>query len=95
MKISLQQMRLTGINKKYWLTQLQTFADRFPSTIYHHIDFGKQDSRGAFTITFVDQCGCVPHQESFESKDHMLGFVAGVNASYQTYGIIHQLLGKN
>jgi len=80
MKIQLCNMRLSGNDKRYYESRLQEFADLLPSTLDRDIasvQFGKQDTRGGFSITLVDQSGCVPMQKFFDNKSEMLGFVIG------------------
>ena len=80
MKIQLCNMRLSGNDKRYYESRLQEFADLLPSTLDRDIacvQFGKQDLRGGFSITLVDQSGCVPMQKFFDNKSEMLGFVIG------------------
>lgn len=41
------------------------------------IDFGKQDIRGAPSITIFDERHCVPHQQHFASNNEMIAFMQG------------------
>lgn len=93
MKMSLQQIRITGQNKTYWLRELQIFADRFDNTDTTRIEFGRQDSRGGISISFFGENGCINNQHFCESKDLMLGFVNGVNISHEDYSFIAKHLG--
>lgn len=83
MKINTPHMRLSGIDKNYYLKQLQTFADSFDPNEISAADFGKQDTRGGYSICLFDTRGCVPSQKFFSSKDEMLGYVVGVNEARQ------------
>jgi len=78
-KIRLANIRLPKDDKNYWLNQLQSFADRLDSAQISAVEFGKQDIRGANSITLVDHRHCVPFQMHFSSKDAMLGYVQGSN----------------
>lgn len=78
MKFS-QNLRLSGVQKTYWLNQLQEFANSFASLQVKCIEFGKQDARGFPSITVVDHNSCVPRQHHFGSKKELLAFVQGYN----------------
>lgn len=80
-------LRLSGINKAYWLNQLQEFANTFASMQVKSVQFGKQDSRGCPSITIVDHNGCVPRQHHFESKKELLAFVSGFNMARSKYNV--------
>ena len=85
----INHMRLNGDYKHYWNNQLKEFSDFFvgklwgsshPRTITE-VQFGKQDTRGGFSIALIDQKHCIPRQKHFSSKDALLGFVEGWNMS--------------
>ena len=80
MEILICNMRLTS-EKPYWTNQLQRFADSISREDIIEVQFGKQDMRGGFSITLIDNRHCVPRQRFFESKQAMLGFVEGWNSS--------------
>lgn len=82
MKISICNMRITGIDKNYYENQLQEFANKFNSKVIKSVAFGKQDIRGGFSITLFDHRHCVPQQKFFNSKDELLGFVVGCNTFF-------------
>jgi len=75
--MDLCNIRITGRDKEYWLSQLQEFANKFNADKVSCVQFGKQDIRGGISITVVDKNHCVPCQKFFKSKDEMLGFVVG------------------
>ncbi len=83
MKQTISSMRLTGIDRNYYAHQLQEFADNIPVLLKRDdivsVCFGKQDSRGALSITLFDDKHCVPMQKHFDSKAELLGYVCGVN----------------
>lgn len=83
MKMSTNSMIL-GKEKPYLKNQLMTFAesmaDKFNDTI--EVCYGKQDSRGALSITLFNSRHCVDHQKHFSSKDELLGFVIGYNSAH-------------
>jgi len=82
-------MRLNGNAKPYWENQLEEFATRFVGSLYGshsqrtiiQVQFGKQDTRGGFSICLIDERHCIPKQKYFKSKDALLGFVEGWNMS--------------
>lgn len=74
-------IRLPKENKVYWENQLIMFCKHFDETQISGIDFGKQDIRGAFSITLFDHRSCVPRQLHFVNKDALLGYVQGFNES--------------
>jgi len=49
------------------------------------IAFGKQDMRGAPSITMFDERHCVPYQKHFGSNKEMLAFMQGFVASFQNF----------
>jgi len=75
------RLRLPKINILYWLNQLKEFADYQCEGInVSYIEFGKQDSRGAYSICWYNSKDIVIKQVHFESKDMMLGFIQGCNS---------------
>lgn len=78
MKIQLANIRITGQDKNYWLSQMQKFADKFNDTITE-VQFGRQDIRGGISITLFDNRHCIPKQKFFSSKGEMLGYIEGIN----------------
>ena len=88
-KFVLCHMRLNGNAKPYWENQLEEFATRFVGSLYGshsqrtiiQVQFGKQDTRGGFSICLIDERHCIPKQKYFKSKDALLGFVEGWNMS--------------
>ena len=79
----LYSMRITGENKNYYLNQLQEFSNNM-STKFHNVasvEFGKQDTRGTFSICVLNISGCVAHQKFFDSKAALLSFVSGYNSA--------------
>tara|TARA_R110002051_G_scaffold260694_1_gene320492 strand:- start:672 stop:968 length:297 start_codon:yes stop_codon:yes gene_type:complete len=87
MTYQINHMRLTGQNKYYWQNQLKEFASRFAGhqwgknskTNIIKVQFGKQDTRGGFSICLVDDKHCIPRQKTFETKQALLGFIQGWN----------------
>lgn len=57
---------------------IEKYNSIFPDKIITAIEFGKQDIRGAPSITLVDDRNCVPHQRHFNSYPEMLAFIQGV-----------------
>ena len=80
-KMTLCNMRLTGEYKGYFKQQLENFCNHFDPNEYLAIQFGKQDIRGGFSITFVDHRHCVPSQLGFANKAELLGFIQGFNSA--------------
>ena len=81
-KYSYNSFRLPAEDKVYWEHQLQECANNIAKRVecdVKYIQFGRQDSRGALSITLFDHRHCVPMQRHFSSKAEMLGFVAGFN----------------
>lgn len=62
--------------KKFAVTYAESFRKRFTITA---IQFGKQDTRGAPSISLVDQRDCVPDQRRFASDKEMFSFILGWN----------------
>ncbi|MCK4870785.1 MAG: hypothetical protein KAS93_06720 [Gammaproteobacteria bacterium] len=81
-KYSHNSFRLPAPDAVYWEYQLQEFANNIAERVecdVNYIQFGKQDSRGALSITIFDHRHCVPMQRHFISKDALLGYVEGFN----------------
>lgn len=75
--VTFNSMRL-----EFWQeAMLRRFADLLPSKLWdtdvQRVEFGKQDSRGALSITILDSRHCVSEQRHFSSKDELLGYVQG------------------
>ena len=88
MNYTTNSFRLTGIDKHYYASQLQIFADHWDKDKYKSICFGKQDSRGALSITFFNHSHRVPMQRHFINKDAMLNFIVGYNEAKNNRGFI-------
>lgn len=78
---SIVNMRLTGGNAGFYRRQCQLFAELMNPAEIKRVEFGKQDIRGGYSITFVNHRHTVPAQLVFYSKDEMLGFVIGFNVA--------------
>lgn len=79
-------IRLPKEDKNYWLGQLQRFANGLDSKKILVVQFGKQDIRGAESITIIDHHHRVPKQLHFSNKWEMLGYIKGYNeASGEAY----------
>lgn len=83
-------IRLTGIDKEYYKNQLIIFGENINRYLQRtgidkikRVEFGKQDSRGAISITLVSLRGTVPMQKHFNSKDELLGYVVGYNQAFK------------
>lgn len=78
-------MRITGIDKNYYLRQLELFEqamiDKGRAT---RVEFGKQDMRGVPSICLFND-GCVTQQKHFNSKDELLGYVVGYNEALDNF----------
>jgi hypothetical protein len=91
-KYQVCNIRLTK-NKPYWENQLEEFSNRFIGKYWGNknsyaqgreivsLYFGKQDIRGGNSICLVNSNGTISRQKHFESKDIMLGYIEGWNAS--------------
>ena len=74
--------RLPKVDKIYYENQMQDFSNTLAyriDTDVKSIHFGKQDMRGALSITVFDQRHCVSMQRHFSSKDDMMGYIVGFN----------------
>lgn len=76
-------MRLTGVDKNYYVAQLQTFTNAIMLKFegVESVEFGKQDVRGGYSICILDTRGCINYQKVFESKQQLIGYVCGYNAA--------------
>ncbi|MFY0601650.1 MAG: hypothetical protein JXR03_18395 [Cyclobacteriaceae bacterium] len=64
---------------------IEKYKSIFPAKIIKAIEFGKQDMRGAPSITLFDERSCVPHQKHFNSYAEMLAFIEGFLAASLDY----------
>ena len=74
-------LRLPAKDKGYYITVLKVFTEhmlkQFPNCAY--VEYGKQDTRGGYSIYLVNSDHCGVKQRIFESKEQMLGFIVGYN----------------
>ena len=71
-------MRLTGKNKKFYENQLTEFEGLLADKgMAYRVEFGKQDIRGAFSISLYDGDNRIKQQRFFETKQELLGYVVG------------------
>lgn len=87
-----QNMRLGGDNKRYWLAQLQQFANHFDPAQVRAVQFGKQDMRGSPSITLVDHRDCVPRQHHFKTNAELLAFVQGYNMAHSKFNVFKDFM---
>ncbi len=84
-KMRLVGIRITGVDKDYYLNQLQIFADNINSALNRNdivsVEFGRQDIRGVISICLVHVSTCVAHQKFFKTKDELLGYICGYNSA--------------
>ena len=80
----LVQMRLTK-EKPYYEGHMRVFSEHMGKDITT-VQFGKQDSRGALSITLYDTRHCVPYQKFFITKDEMLGYLVAYNEAKGWHG---------
>jgi len=80
--VHISNMRLTGDNKVYMQNQLELFANNLDPKLFKTVSFGRQDTRGGFSIALADHDHRQPQQRHFNSKEMMLGFVIGCNMMY-------------
>ena len=57
------------------------YLQALPSDNLVSIDFGKQDMRGAPSITIFDDQHCAPYQRHFETYKEMLSYMQGFVAA--------------
>lgn len=57
------------------------YLKALPSDNLESIDFGKQDMRGAPSITVFDDRHCVPYQRHFSSYKEMIAYMQGFIAA--------------
>ena len=75
--------RITGENTLYYMNQLKEFCSWFDSEKVSNIHFGKQDIRGAPSITiYYKNSGCCSGFKYFSSMKELLEFVVGFNLAY-------------
>lgn len=86
MKYSISHMRLTH-EKPYYEGHMRVFSEHLTeSGEIRSVVFGKQDIRGGFSITLIDQRHCVPSQKFFNSKDELLGYLVAYNEAKGWHG---------
>lgn len=81
--MELQNIRITGINKNYYLNQLETFERHMVDQgMAVRVEFGKQDQyRSNPSISLFDDKHGINQQKHFDTKHEMLGYVVGYNAA--------------
>lgn len=77
MKTSFNSMKLESYQKNLLTNFAELLPNKLTETDIQHVCFGKQDSRGALSITIFDSRHCVPMQRHFNSKDELIGYVEG------------------
>lgn len=85
MKYQKINLRLCGMGRSYYEHTFQKFADLFDEKQIKEVQFGKQDIRGAHSITLIDHESCIPMQKFFETREELLGYVQGVVATSYPY----------
>lgn len=81
-KVRLVNRLILGKEKPYWTSQLNEFAEHVTKKDVAYVEFGKQDDRGAVSISLYDANHRITRQEHFyEGTKAMLHFVAGYNMS--------------
>ena len=88
MNYTTNSFRLTGIDKHYYASQLQIFADHWEKDKYKSICFGKTDSRGVLRITIYNHEHCPAMSKGFDTKGEMLGYIIGYNEAKNNRGFI-------
>jgi len=84
--MKLINMRLTGIDKNYYSNKLEQFEQlMIDKDMAHAVEFGKQDTRGAFSISLKTGNHCISQQKMFSSKQELLGYVVGYVMSAADY----------
>ena len=75
-------MRLTGNDKSYYKAQLNLFEEKMIAKgMATRVEFGKQDTRGLYSICLFNESHCVTQQKHFESKQELLGYIVGYNTA--------------
>lgn len=76
--MNIVNMRLTGVNKKFYENQLAEFEElMIAKGMAYKVEFGKQDIRGAFSISLYNGDNCIKQQRCFDTKQELLGYVVG------------------
>ena len=84
-----QGIRITGTNKNFYVGHLNAMTDHIVKNsggLIIDAQFGKQDMRGCFSITLIDNRHCVSSQKFFATKHEMLGYVVGYNEAKKIHG---------
>lgn len=78
-KLYLNHLRLTGNDANYYKNRLLMYqAHQQATSNVDYVEFGKQDIRGAISITEFDDRHCVSKpQIFFNTKEQLLGYVDG------------------
>jgi len=83
METAILNIRITGDYKNYYLSKLKEFAELFNPKLIKRVEFGKQDIRGAISISLVDLKSCISEQKFFINKWEMLGYIVGFTENKQ------------
>ena len=82
-------MRLTGNDKAFYRGHCEQMAEHIIAAsdgFIINVQFGKQDIRGGFSVTLIDNRHCVPSQKFFATKQELLGYIVGYNEAKQWHG---------
>jgi len=81
---SVVNMRITGQDKLFILNKFKEFAEIVANnTKFIKVSFGKQDIRGAYSVTPVEERGTTGHCKYFKTKQELIGFVEGYVLGYE------------
>lgn len=75
----LQTFRLPANERGYWLSQCELFASHFDDSKILAVQLGKQDSRGAHSISLIDHRHYIPRQKFFSNSKELLNYIEGYN----------------
>ena len=90
MKLTMTNVKITGGDRRFVLSQLQKYADRFSDRIFSEVEISKVTD-GTYAITAYDANGMMLQRKDFGKKDALIGYILGANAHMTKTHIIKEL----
>ena len=90
MKLTINNVKVSGGDRRHVLDQLQKFADRFSDRNFSEVELVKMyDDR--FAILAYNTDGVMTEHKYFDRQDLMIGYILGANAHMSSTHVIKEL----
>ncbi len=90
MKLTMNNVKISGGGRRFVLDQIQKYVDRFSDRIFSSVELKRFDNC-TYAITAYDTNGAWAQQKNFETKDGMIGYILGANAHMTKTHIIKEM----